>query len=112
MKDKVNGLTSRDKTPKPSGWGVDFHHTDPQRRVRCVIGDMLAPRSADDIAPISAEAITSVRAALELLACLVEDRDFNLFMGCGDAETRREHDEAAKHIRLAARGIAGILRVG
>ena len=40
-------LSDRDKTPKLSGWGHDFHHTNPQRRVPCVLGDMLAPLSAE-----------------------------------------------------------------
>jgi hypothetical protein len=52
-----SALSSRDKTRSQSGFGYDFHHTSPQRRVRCVLGDMLAPLSADDIPPITPQAI-------------------------------------------------------
>ena len=102
-------LSSQDKTPKASGWGFDFHHTEPQRRVPCVKGNMLAPRSADDIAPITPEAMASVEQALALLANLLGDRDHNLFLGNAD------HDghctDAAKHVGLIAKGLSGILRV-
>jgi hypothetical protein len=102
-------LSDQDKTPKASGWGYDFHHTEPQRRVPCVKGNMLAPRSADDIAPITPEAMASVQQALVLLANLLGDRDHNLFLGNAD------HDghctDAAKHLALIAEGLSGILRV-
>lgn len=102
-------LSARDKTVKASKWGHDFHHTEPQRRVPCAVGDLLAPASADDIAPITPEAMASVDAALVLLANLVGDRDHNLFMG------NRDHDgqmtEAARQIMAVRKGLAGILRV-
>lgn len=107
---KTLGLSKRDKTPKPSGWGVDFHHTDPQRRVPCCLGDMLAPRSADDIPPISAEAMASVQAALVLLANLVADHDFHLYFGCSDANVEK-YREKARDILLVGKSLAGILRV-
>jgi len=110
MKANELGLSARDKTLNPSGWGQCFHHTDPQRRVPCVLGDMLAPRSADDIPPITPEAMASVQAALKLLADLVADRDHNLFLGCSD-EHRARNIEAARNILLTAKGLAGILRV-
>jgi hypothetical protein len=105
----IYALSDRDKTPKEGGWGFTFHHTDPQRRVPCFIGDMLCPASADDIAPISAEAMASVQQAIALLANLVGDRDHNLYLG--DANRDGRCTEAAKHIALVAKGLAGILRV-
>lgn len=102
-------LSERDKIPNPSGYGHIFHHTDPQRRVPCVLGDMLAPRSADDIAPITPAAMASVQAALKLLADLVEDREHNLELGC--SERQNELALKARDIRLTAKGLAGILRV-
>ena len=102
-------LSSQDKSPKASGWGYDFHHTEPQRRVRCVKGDMLAPRSADAIAPITPEAMASVQQALALLANLLGDRDHNLFLGNADQDGRCT--DAAKHVSLIAEGLSGILRV-
>ena len=102
-------LSDRDKTPKLSGWGHDFHHTNPQRRVPCVLGDMLAPLSADDIAPITPAAMASVQAAINLLADLVEDREHGLFLAV--SHKLEEYREKACDIRLAARGLAGILRV-
>ena len=103
-------LSERDKTPNAGGWGYDFHHTEPQRRVPCVRGDLLAPRSADDIPPITPEAMESVQAALRLLANMIADRDLGLFFGDGDAK-RAECCVKARDILLAARGLAGILRV-
>ena len=102
-------LSDRDKTPKASGYGFDFHHTDPQRRVPCVKGNMLAPLSANDIAPISPEAMASVEQALALLANLVGDRDHNLFLGNADHDGRCT--SAAQQIALVADGLKGILRV-
>ncbi len=107
---KSLSLSDRDKTPKPSGWGVDFHHTNPQRRVPCVLGEMLAPRSADDIQPITPEAMTSVQAALALLANLIADRDTNLFFGNSDEKLETNRTKA-HDILLTAKGLAGILRV-
>lgn len=101
------GLSERDKTPKSSGWGFDFHHTDPQRHVLCILGHMLTPRSADDIPPITPEAMTSVQAALKLIADLVGDREHCLFLAC-DPE---KYIEEARAIRRVARSLAGILRV-
>lgn len=101
-------LTARDKTPAPSGWGYNFEHTVPQRRVPCVRGDMLCPASADSIAPITPAAMASVQAALKLLADLIGDRDHNLFLAHVDQETARKE---ARSIMLVAKGLAGILRV-
>jgi hypothetical protein len=103
------GLSTRDKTLKASRWGHDFHHTEPQRRVPCVLGDMLCPKSADDIPPITPEAMASVQAAIALLANLVADRDLNLFMG--DFDKLEEHRAKARDILFVAKGLAGILRV-
>lgn len=103
------GLSAADKTPKSSGWGFDFHHTDPQRYVPCVLGNMLAPLSADDIPPITQEAMASVQAAIALLANLVADRDHNLFLAYGDRQA--EMVGKARDILLVAKGLAGILRV-
>jgi hypothetical protein len=103
-------LSDRDKTPAPSGWGYHFHHTEPQRRVSCVLGDMLAPLSADDIPPITPDAMASVQAALTLLANLVGDQDHGRFLGCGD-DRLEENRESARIILSAGRGLAGILRV-
>jgi hypothetical protein len=69
---------------------------------------MLCPLSADDIPPITPEAMASVQAALALLANLVADRDLNLFMHNRDVEVSREK---ARDILLVAKGLAGILRV-
>jgi hypothetical protein len=103
-------LSDRDKTPAPHGYGYYFHHAEPQRRVPCALGDMLAPLSADDIPPITPEAMASVQAALKLLADLVGDRDLGLFLGDNDAKME-EHRVKARDILLAAKGLAGILRV-
>lgn len=102
-------LSARDKTPAPSGWGHTFHHTAPQRRVPCIKGDMLAPASADDIAPISPEAMASVQAAIKLLADLVGDRDHNMFLGNADHDGQLALK--ARDIMLVAKGLTGILRV-
>jgi hypothetical protein len=103
-------LSERDKTPNPSGYGHNFHHTDPQRRVPCVLGDMLAPRSADDIPPITPEAMASVQTALKLLADMIEDHEHNLYMACSDARMA-ELVLKARDIRLTAKSLTGILRV-
>lgn len=102
-------LSDRDKVPAPHGYGFYFEHTEPQRRVPCVVGDMLAPASADQIAPITAEAMASVQQALALLANLVGDRDHNLYMGNADRDGRCT--KAAQQIALVAKGLAGLLRV-
>lgn len=103
-------LSDRDKTPAPSGWGYHFHHTNPQRRVPCVLGDMLAPRSADDIPPITPEAMASVQAAITLLANLVGDQDHGRFLGCGEAKLE-EYRQKAQILLSMGRSLAGILRV-
>lgn len=103
-------LSDRDKTPKASGWGHDFHHTSPQRLVPCVLGDMLAPRSADDIPPITPGAMESVQAAITLLANLVGDLDHGRFLGFGNAKLE-EYREKAKIILGMRRSLPGILRV-
>lgn len=102
-------LTDRDKTRAAHGFGFDFHHTDPQRRVECVHGNILAPLSADDIPPIAPEAMASVQMALDLLARLVGDRDHNLFLGNADHDGRLTR--SAQEIALVGKGLAGILRV-
>ena len=102
-------LSKRDKTRASHGFGYDFHHTEPQRRVPCAVGDMLAPRSADDIPPITPEAMASVQSALTLLANLVGDRDHNLFLGNADSDGQQT--TKARDILLVAKGLVGILRV-
>jgi hypothetical protein len=104
------GLSDRDKIPAPSGWGVNFHHTNPQRRVPCILGDMLAPLSADDIPPITPEAMESVQAALKLLANFVGDRDLGNFL-CNSDERLVQGRAEARSIQRIAQGLAGILRV-
>lgn len=103
-------LSDRDKTPASSGYGYNFHHTTPQRLVPCFVGDMLAPRSADDIPPITPEAMAAVQAALTLLANLVGDQDHGRFLGCGDAKLE-EYREEARAILSTGRALTGILRV-
>lgn len=103
-------LSDRDKTPAPSGYGYHFHHTNPQRRVPCVLGDMLAPLSADDIPSITPEAMTAVQTAIELLANLVGDRDLGRFLGDGDAKLD-ENRVKARIILGVGKSLAGILRV-
>ncbi len=102
-------LGPKDKQPNPSGWGKDFRHTEPQRRVPCIVGNMLAPASADDIPPIPESAAQSVRKAFELLAQLVGDRDHNLFMGNADHDGRCTRE--AEAISRACDGVLAILRV-
>ena len=102
------GLSAIDKTPKP--FGFNFHHTDPQRYIPCIKGDMLCPRSADDIAPITPEAMASVQAALALLANLIADRDHNLFLCLGHVQ-QAEMVDKARDIMSTARALTGILRV-
>jgi len=77
--------------------------------VPSVLGDMLAPRSADDIPPITPEAMASVQAALKLLADLVGYRDRNLYLAYGNRQA--EFALKARDILLTAKGLAGILRV-
>jgi len=103
-------LTSRDKTPNRSGYGMRFHHAAPQRRVPCQHGDLLAPQSADDIPPITPAAMESVQAAFALLANLVADRDMILFMG-NNLDKLAEYQQKGREILLVAKGLAGILRV-
>lgn len=107
-KNEPFALSARDKTPAPSGWGYNFEHTVPQRRVPCVRGDMLAPLSADAIPPITPAAMASVQAAIKLLADLVGDRDHNLFLAHVDQDKARHE---ARMIMLVGKGLAGILRV-
>jgi hypothetical protein len=107
MTTKEFDLSDRDKTPKSSGWGFDFHHTDPQRRVLCVLGHMLVPRSADAIPPITPEAMASVQAALKLLADLVGDREHCLFLALDPEKYIAE----ARAIRRVARSLTDILCV-
>lgn len=108
MKKKFE-LGPKDKQPNPSGWGKDFRHTDPQRRVPCIVGNMLAPASADDIPPIPESAAQSIRKAFELLANLVGDRDHNLFLGDADRDGRATRE--AEAISRACDGVLAILRV-
>jgi hypothetical protein len=103
------GLSAQDKTKNASGYGHTFHHTDPQRHVRFPMYEMLCPASADDIAPISPEAMVSVQKALALMANLVGDRDINLFMGNVDHDGRCT--KFAQDIKHVAEGLATILRV-
>ena len=103
------GLSKPDKVRASHGFGHDFPHTEPQRRVPCVVGDMLCPRSADDIPPITPEAMASVQAGLALLANLVADRDHNLYLSQSGRQS--ELEVKAREILLAGKGLAGILRV-
>lgn len=102
-------LSAEDKGPTSHGWGKDFKHTEPQRRVPCVVGNLLAPASADSIPPIPESAAYSVRKAFELLANLVGDRDHNLFMGNADHDGRATRE--AEAIMRAGDGVLAILRV-
>jgi hypothetical protein len=102
------GLSARDKSKNESGYGMKFHPTDPQRYIPTWFGRMLAPRSADDIPPITPEAMASVQAALTLLANFVADRDHALSFAHTDIEVCRAK---ARDILSVARGLAGILRV-
>lgn len=105
-------LNERDKTPAASGWGHDFHHTNPQRRVKTIIGELLVPASADDIPPVSEQAMSSVEAALRLLADQITDRDLILFFGFSpDGSVAQAAAAEARVIRrLASNGLRGILR--
>jgi hypothetical protein len=103
-------LSSRDKSPTAWG-GATFHHVEPQRRLPTVMGDLLVPASADDIPPVTAEAMASFDAAIDLLAAHLTDRDFLIFFG--DIGTPRE-DEAKREARAASRikdAVHAILRV-
>lgn len=102
-------LGARDKRPASHGFGFHFHHANPHRRVPCRPGSLLAPLSADDIPPITPEAMASVQAALDLLANLVGDRDHNLFLG--DCDRNGEMTAEARAIARVAEGLAGILRI-
>lgn len=107
---KLEGLGPKDKKPTSHGWGKDFPHTEPQRHVPTIAGEMLAPLSADDIAPVSAQAMASVDAALDLLARLLGDRDHWLYMGAGDNRAKEQAAEVMA-IKRIQRGLHGILRV-
>lgn len=45
-------LGPKDKQRNPTGWGYLFECTNPKRYVPCLVGNLLAPASADDIPPI------------------------------------------------------------
>lgn len=103
-------LGPRDKTPTAWG-GAHFHHVEPQRRMSTIMGDLLVPASADDIQPVTSEAMASFDAAIELLAAHLTDRDFLIFFG--DIGTQRE-DEAKREARAAGRikdAVHAILRI-
>lgn len=102
-------LGFKDKRPAPHGYGSDFKHTEPQRRVPCIVGNMLAPASADDIPPVTASAYESVSRAFDLLAQLVGDRDHNLFLGNADRDGRCTRE--AEAISRAKDGVLAILRL-
>jgi hypothetical protein len=102
-------LGPKDKQRASHGFGSDFRHTDPQRRVPCIVGDMLAPASADDIPPIPESAAYSARKAFELLANLVGDRDHNLYLGNADRDGKATRE--AEVITRACDGVLAILRV-
>lgn len=102
-------LGPKDKQRASHGFGCDFRHTNPQRRVPCIVGDMLAPASADDIPPIPESAAYSIRKAFELLAQLVGDRDHNLFLSDADREGKATRE--AQAISRACDGVLAILRV-
>lgn len=102
-------LGPKDKQRASHGYGSDFKHTEPQRRVPCIVGNMLAPLSADDIPPIPESAAYSVRKAFELLANLVGDRDHNLFLGDADRDGKATRE--AEAISRACDGVLAILRV-
>lgn len=102
-------LGPKDKQRASHGFGSDFKHTEPQRRVPCIVGNMLAPASADDIPPIPESAAYSVRKAFELLAQLVGDRDHNLFLGDADRDGKATRE--AQAISRACDGVLAILRV-
>jgi hypothetical protein len=102
-------LGPKDKQPASHGCGYNFAHTKPQRRVPCIVGDMLAPASADDIQPISESTAYSIRKAFELLAQLVGDRDHNLFLGDVDRDGHATHE--AQAIMRTCDGVLAILRI-
>jgi len=101
-------LSAKDKTRAPHGFGFYFEHTKPQRHVPCLKGDMLAPASADDIPPITAEAMASVQAALSLLANLLADRDHSLYLA---DDRHKMWQEKAHEVLLVGEGLKAILRV-
>lgn len=97
-------LSSKDKTPNPSGWGFTFHHTKPQRRLRVVSGDLLVPASADDLPAVPAEHVATVEKALLLIAELLSDRDHQLFMGGHKTSDDRADAESATLRRIVSTG--------
>jgi hypothetical protein len=101
-------LSAKDKTRASHGFGFSFHHTEPQRHVPCLKGTMLAPASADDIPPITAEAMASVQAALTLLANLLADRDHSLYLA---DDRHKMWQEKAREVLLVGEGLKAILRV-
>jgi hypothetical protein len=103
-------LGPKDKTLASHRFGYNFHHTSPQRRLPCILGDMLVPASADDIAPISADAMRSVEDGLTLLQQLLGDRDHNLFLACNEMTIARAAEEAAAVGRVT-KALRAILRV-
>lgn len=108
MKTKFE-LGPKDKRRARHGFGYDFPHTDPQRHVPCVIGEVLAPASADDIPPIPESAAYSVRKAFELLAQLIGDREHNLYFSDADYDGRATRE--AEAIMRACDGVFAILRI-
>ena len=101
-------MSPKDKSRASHGFGYTFHHTDPQRRLPCILGDMLMPLSADDIAPITASALTSVEQALDLLAGFITDRDFQIYLSA--TYRAKEAKEEAAAIQRAKYALRAILR--
>lgn len=103
---KSKGLGPKDKSPATHGFGSEFHHVEPQRRMPCVLGDMLVPASADDIPPVAPGTLAAVDAALELLASYLTDRDVLVYLGASYQQDEAARDAAAyRRLKGALRGI-------
>ena len=101
-------LSAKDKTPNASGWGYYFPHTEPQRRLHTVAGDLLMPASADDLPDVPVCHLETVEKAVELIADLLSDRDHQRYMGDHTYLNEKANAEAATLRRLI--GPTGMLR--
>lgn len=92
-----------DKTRAPSGWGYQFHHTDPQRYVHTAAGSLLVPRSADSIPRVPIEHVEACETAIRLLADMLADRDHQRSMG-DHTQLNEAADREADALRRLAKG--------
>ena len=104
--DATMTLSSKDKTPKSSGWGTDFHYTYPRRYMSTIFGYLPVPLSADDIQPVTEESLQAAERAIDLLLSMLSDRDLRSFLGSHPYVS----DQRLNQEIIAIRGVRHALR--